>query len=129
MRVCPSLACLLLAACGSSGSPTTPDAPTADAATATVRTLAACPPGDMPTVTTSDGVFAFDPMTTGISVAGIVKFVISPAHDVGPDPSMPSDSGLRVPRGQPPTCLEFDKAGTFHFICTFHTFRGTIIVQ
>jgi len=128
MRVRTSLACLILAACGSSSSPTTPDAPTADAPPPTVRTVT-CPPGDMPMVTTSDGVFAFDPMTTGISVAGIVKFVISPAHDVGPDPSMPSDSGLRVPRGQPPTCLEFDKAGTFHFICTFHAFRGTIIVQ
>jgi plastocyanin len=117
---------LIVAACGSSGS-STPDAPTVDAPPPTVRTVT-CPPGDMPMVTTSNGVLAFDPMTTGISVAGIVKFAMSSEHNVGPDPGLPSDSGLRVPFGQT-VCLEFDKAGTFHFICTLHVFKGTIIVQ
>lgn len=126
MRACPSLACLILAACGSSGS-SAPDAPTADAAPPTVRAVT-CPPGDMPTVMTTDNVFAYDPGTTAISVAGIVKFVMSPTHDVGPDPSMPSDSGLHVGFGQS-ACLEFDKAGTFHFLCTAHAFQGMIIVQ
>jgi plastocyanin len=118
MRVCPSLACLILAACGSSGSST------ADAAAATVRTVT-CPPGDMPTVMTTDDVFAFMPATTAISAHGIVKFVMSPAHDVGPDGP---DSGLHVGFGQT-ACLEFDQAGTFHFLCTAHAFRGMIIVQ
>ena len=118
MRACPSLACLLLAACGSSGSSTP------DAAPATVRTVT-CPPGDMPTVMTSDNVFAFMPETTTISAHGIVKFVMSPAHNVGPDMS---DSGLHVDFGQT-ACLEFDQAGTFHFQCTAHGFRGMIIVQ
>lgn len=125
MRVCASLACLILAACGSSGS--TPDAPTADAAPPTVRTVT-CPPGDMPTVMTSDAAFAYDPMATAVSVSGVVKFVMSPTHDVGPDPSMPSDPGLNVGFGQT-ACLEFDKAGTFHFLCTAHAFRGMVVVQ
>jgi plastocyanin len=125
MRVRTSLACLILAACGSS--PTTPDAPTADAAPATVRSVT-CPPGDMPTVMTTDNVTAFDPMTTIISAHGIVKFVMSATHNVGPDPVLPSDRGLRVGFGQT-ACLEFDQAGTFNFQCTVHSFDGKIIVQ
>jgi plastocyanin len=127
MRVRTSLACLILAACGGSSSSTTPDAPTADAAPATVRTVT-CPPGDMPTVMTSDNVMAFDPKITAISAHGIVKFVMSPTHSVGRDPTLPSDTGLHVGFGQT-ACLEFDQAGTFNFICTAHGFQGQIIVQ
>lgn len=124
MRACPSLACLILAACGSSGS-------SADAALATVRTVT-CPPGDMPTVMTTDDVFAFMPATTAISAHGIVKFVMSPTHNVvplaNPTSTMQTDPGLRVGFGQT-ACLEFDKAGTFSFQCMAHAFVGTIIVQ
>lgn len=127
MRVRTSLACLILAACGSSSPSTPPDAPTVDAAPPTVHTVT-CPPGDMPTVMTSDNADAYDPMTTMISAHGIVKFVMSNTHDVGPNPIMPSDSGLHVGFGQT-ACLEFDKAGTFSFLCTAHGFVGTIIVQ
>jgi len=127
MRVRTSLACLFLAACGSSSSPTTPDAPVADAAPPTVRALT-CPPGDMPTVTTSDSVTAYDPMTTTISAHGIVKFVMSPAHDVAPNPLRATDPGLMVDYGRT-VCLEFDKAGTFNFQCLSHGFVGTIVVQ
>ncbi len=129
MRVCPLLACLILASCGSSSSsgPSTPDASVADSAPATVRTVT-CPPGDMPTVMTTDDAFAFNPMATAISAGGIVKFMMSGTHDVGPDLTMSSDPGLRVGFGQT-ACLEFDKAGTFHFLCTAHAFRGMIIVQ
>jgi len=126
MRACPSLACLIVAACGSSG-PSTPDAPTADAAPATVHEVT-CPPGDMPTVTTSDSTMAYDPMATAISAHGIVKFMMSATHNVGPDPGLPSDPGLRVGFGQT-ACLEFDQAGTFNFLCTVHVFEGKIIVQ
>ena len=91
MRACPSLACLILVACGgSSASTTPPDARTADAPPATVHGVT-CPPGDMPTVMTTDIVDAFDPMATAISVHGIVKFAMSASHNVGPDPSLPSD--------------------------------------
>jgi plastocyanin len=82
----------------------------------------------MPTVMTSDNAFAYDPMTTMISAHGIVKFVMSPTHDVGPNPIRPSDPGLRVDFGKM-ACLEFDQAGTFSFLCTAHGFVGTIIVQ
>lgn len=126
MRVGTSLACLILAACGSSGS-STPDAPTADARPATVHTVT-CPPGDMPTVMTSDSANVFDPMVTAISAHGLVKFMMSPQHDVGPDPTLPSDKGLHVNFGQT-ACLEFDQAGTFNFICTYHGFKGQIVVQ
>jgi plastocyanin len=82
----------------------------------------------MPTVTTSDSADAYDPMTTIISAHGIVKFMMSATHNVGPDPVLPSDRGLRVGFGQT-ACLEFDQAGTFNFQCTVHAFTGKIIVQ
>lgn len=129
MRACTSLACLILAACGSStpSTPSTPDASTADAPPATVHAVT-CPPGDLPTVTTNDNALAYDPMATAISAHGLVKFVLSPTHNVGPDVSLPSDPGLRVNFGQT-ACLQFDQAGTFNFQCTAHAFRGRIIVQ
>jgi plastocyanin len=132
---------LILAACGSSGSSTsdastsdastsdasTADASTADAVPATVRTVT-CPPGDLPTVMTSDDLFAYNPMVTAISAHGVVKFVMSPTHNVIPDLTLPHDSGLHVGFGQT-ACLEFDQAGTFNFQCMAHGFRGQIIVQ
>jgi plastocyanin len=100
----------------------------ADAALPSVRTVT-CPPGNMPTVMTSDSNdTSFMPPTTTISAHGIVKFVMSPIHDVAPDPSRATDSGLNVGFGQT-ACLEFDKAGTFNFLCTAHRFMGTIVVQ
>lgn len=130
MRVCPSLACLILAACGSSSSPSTPDAAAmADAAAErSVRTVT-CPPGDMPMVTTADNNdTSFMPPSTTISAHGIVKFVMSSAHDVMPNPLKTTDPGLVVDFGKT-ACLEFDKAGTFSFLCSSHFFVGTIIVQ
>lgn len=100
------------------------------AAGPSVRTVT-CPPGNMPTVTTSDSADMYTPLTTTISAHGIVKFVMSPAHNVAPYPSGPSgpaDPGLMVDFGQT-ACLEFDKAGTFGFLCTTHRFMGTIVVQ
>jgi len=82
----------------------------------------------MPTVTTSDSTMAYDPMTMAISAYGLVKFVMSGTHNVGPDPGLPSDPGLRVGFGET-ACLEFDQAGTFNFECTVHVFKGKIIVQ
>lgn len=103
------------------------DAPMADAPPATVHAVT-CPPGDTPTVTTDDSTLAYDPMGTAISVHGLVKFVMSLTHNVGPDPSLPTDPGLRVNFGQT-VCLQFDQAGTFNFHCTIHAFKGRIIVQ
>ena len=130
MRVCTSLAGLILAACGSSSAPANPDAaPMADAAaTPSVRAVT-CPPGMMPMVTTSDSNdTSFMPPTTTISAHGIVKFVMSSLHNVAPNPIKPTDPGLNVGFGQT-ACLEFDKAGSFSFLCSAHGFVGTIVVQ
>jgi plastocyanin len=126
MRLCPSLACLILAACSSSSS-TTDAGSMGDAATAGVR-MVTCPPGNQPTVTTSDNAEAYTPMMTTISAHGIVNFVMSSAHNVAPNPLKPTDPGLMVDFGKM-ACLEFDKPGTFSFMCSAHGFVGTIIVQ
>lgn len=128
MRACTSLGILLaFAACGGSDG-SAPDAPPADGAMASVRTVT-CPPGQMPTVTTSDGnTSSYLPPSTTISVGGIVKFVMSPLHNVAPNPIRNTDPGLHVDFGAT-ACLEFDKAGTFSFICTSHSFAGTVVVQ
>jgi plastocyanin len=129
MRACTSLACLILAACGGSSSPANPDAaPMADAAPPSVTTLMSCPPGDMPTVMTIDTVDAYMPATTTISAHGIVKFVMSLAHNVAPNRPNPTDPGLMVDYGKM-ACLVFDKAGTFSFRCSTHFFVGTIVVE
>ena len=99
----------------------------ADASPATVHAVT-CPPGDLPTVTTDDSILAYDPAATAISAHGLVKFVMSPTHNAGPDQSLPSDPGLHVNFGQT-VCLQFDQAGTFNFQCTAHGFKGRIIVQ
>jgi len=126
MRVCTSLAGLLLAACGSSS--TTPDAPMGvDAAGPSVRALT-CPPGSMPTVTTDESALAYAPPSTTISAHGIVKFMMSPSHNVAPNPLRATDPGLMVDYGKI-VCLEFDKASTFNFQCLSHGFVGTIVVQ
>lgn len=129
MRVCTSLVCLILAACGSSGASSPPDAAAmVDAAGGPSVREVTCPPADMPTVTTTDNILAFTPPTTTISAHGIVKFVMSPAHDVVPNPLRPSDPGLMVLYGKS-ACLVFDKAGTFNFMCASHGFVGTIVVE
>jgi plastocyanin len=128
MRLSSTLTLTLLAACGG-GDTKAPDAAAPiDAGPPSVRTVV-CPPGGAPTVTTMDSnTTSFMPPSTTISVAGIVKFVMSPTHNVAPNTIRASDSGLQVGFGAT-ACLEFDKAGTFSFICTAHSFAGTIVVQ
>ncbi len=98
-----------------------------DAAPPSVRAVT-CPPGDMPTVTTSDSALMYTPMMTTISAHGLVKFAMSPAHDVTPDALKPTDPALMVDFGKT-ACLEFDKAGTFNFMCSVHRFVGAIVVE
>jgi len=128
MRVCTTLAMLItFAACGGSDNPGTVDA-AIDGAGPSVRTVT-CPPGVVPTVTATDGNdTTYMPPSTTISRLGIVKFMMPPTHNVAPNPIRASDPGLHVDFGQT-ACLEFDKAGTFSFICTSHSFAGTIVVQ
>ena len=68
------------------------------------------------------------PISTTISVGGIVKFVMPATHNVAPSTTRASDPGLHVDFGKT-ACLEFDKAGTFSFVCTTHGFAGTVVVQ
>ena len=101
----------------------------ADAAPPSVKALMSCPPGMMPTVMTSDtNDTSFTPPSTTISTHGIVKFVMSSLHNVAPNPIKPTDPGLSVGFGQT-ACLQFDKAGSFSFMCSAHGFVGTIVVQ
>jgi plastocyanin len=128
MRVVSSLACLCLAACSGSSAPSNPDAAAmADGAGPSVR-MVTCPPGGMPTVTTSNAVLAYTPDTTTISAHGIVKFAMASDHNVVPDTSQSTDAALNVSFGET-ACLEFDKVGTFHFKCSTHLFMGAIVVR
>ena len=125
-----SLALLIpLAACGGSSSSGTPDAaPPADAGPPSVKTVA-CPPGVVPTVSTAEtNDTSYTPPSVTISVGGIVKFAMSPSHNVAPNPLKATDAGLKVDFGAT-ACLEFDKAGTFSFMCASHGFTGTVVVQ
>ena len=128
MRVCTLLAMLItFAACGGSDNPANPDA-AIDGPGPSVRTVT-CPPGQQPTVTATDGNdTTYMPPSTTISVGGLVKFVMPPTHNVAPNSIRPSDPGIHVDFGKT-ACLEFSKAGTFSFICTSHSFAGTIVVQ
>jgi plastocyanin len=53
---------------------------------------------------------------------------MSTSHNVAPNPIRNPDPGLVVGMGAT-ACLEFDKAGTFGFICSVHSFAGTVVVQ
>jgi plastocyanin len=120
---------LLLAACGDDGAMTQVDAPTAiDAPTATVMKVT-CPALVAATVMTTDASFSYSPMATTISVGQIVKFNTSSSHDVKPNPIAPkTDSGLSVGFNEM-TCLKFTATGTFGFVCSLHSFAGTITVN
>jgi plastocyanin len=119
---------IALAACGGgSGSDPVDAAGQADAGPPSVRVVG-CPPGVVPTVTTSDSMEVYMPSSASISVGGIVKFMTSSMHDVSPNSMRMTDAGLVVGFNKT-VCLEFDKAGTFGFKCSVHGFMGTITVQ
>jgi len=129
MRLCTPLALLIsLAACGGDSPTGTPDAKvTGDAAMASVVAVT-CPASAPIVTTTTSGADAYVPASTTISVGGIVKFMMPAAHDVAPNTLKPTDDGLKVDFGGT-RCLQFNKAGTFNFFCTAHTFVGSITVQ
>jgi plastocyanin len=49
-------------------------------------------------------------------------------HNVAPNTTKVTDPGLSVDFGGT-KCLMFTKAGTYSFLCTAHSFTGTIVVQ
>lgn len=97
----------------------THDAP----ATATVQTVDCATATVTATVMTSGN--AYSPAATTIAVNQVVKFVMPSNHNVAPDSTGSTDSGLNVDFGAT-GCLKFTAAGTFKFKCTLHGFSGTV---
>jgi plastocyanin len=121
-----TISLLALAACGGDGGNDPVDAPRTDAPAATVMTVT-CPAGSVPTITTQSS--SFDMPTMTIARGSIVKFVSTSTHPVGPFPGgQMTDPGITVPEGQT-RCLMFTATGTFKFICTVHSYLGTITVN
>jgi plastocyanin len=71
---------------------------------------------------------AYVPKTQTVPPNAVVKFMITPGHDVTPNPQTTTDPGLKVPLGAT-KCLKFTTAGSYGFFCTPHGFSGTITVQ
>jgi plastocyanin len=116
---------ITLAAYGCSSSSSTPDAPPA---VATVMAVT-CPANPDASIMSSDlNSTSYIPGSVSIGVGQIVKFTMSPAHNVAPSLTGTTDTGLNVGFGAT-ACLKFTKAGTFGFYCTVHLFTGTAVVQ
>lgn len=98
---------------------------TVDAAPATVTTVDCSTVTPAATVSTADGMFSYSPAATTVAQNGVVKFVMSSTHNVAPDTTGNTDSGLTVDFGAT-ACLKFTAKGTFKFKCTLHGFSGTV---
>jgi len=122
-----AISVLALTACGGGDDGGgTPDAARVDAPTATVVTVT-CPATVAETITTQ--ALSFDKPNVTISRGAIVKFVSTSTHPIGPFPGgQMTDPGIIVPEGQT-RCLMFTATGTFKFICTVHSYLGTITVN
>ena len=118
---------IMLAGCSDSGSSSPDAAPQADAPLPTVMAVT-CPATVPATIMTVDITNAFTPSSVTISVGQIVKFTMSSAHNVVPNPLAMTDAGLKVNFNET-KCLMFTRAGTFGFQCMPHGFGGTVIVQ
>jgi plastocyanin len=123
-----AISLLTLAACGDDGGTAMPDGPKTDGPPAATVMEVTCPAGAVnPTITTL--ATAFDMPTATITRGSIVKFISTATHPIGPFPGgMMTDPGIRVPEGQT-KCLMFTATGTFRFVCTVHSYLGTITVN
>ena len=122
-----AISAFALSACGGGDEGAKPDAPRPpDARPSTVMAVT-CPATVADTITTQ--LSSFDKPNVTITRDAIVKFVSTSDHPIGPlsDLSM-SDPGIVVAEGQT-KCLKFTAAGTFKFICTRHSYLGTITVN
>jgi plastocyanin len=123
-----AISVLALAACGDDGGDGPVDArPGIDARVATVVAVT-CPAQPAETIRTQ--LSSFDKPSVTISRGAIVQFISTATHPIGPfngDQSM-TDPGIVVPEGQT-KCLMFTASGTFKYICTVHTYLGTIVVN
>ena len=124
-----ALAAVLLAACGGDDGGTTPDAAISIDGNANGVVDVTCPATVDAMVVTMNGSNTFMPMTSTISVNGIVKFVMSSDHSVVPNPiATMTDSGLQVGFSET-KFLKFTQTGTFGFMCNPHGFVGTVTVN
>jgi plastocyanin len=121
-----AISILTLAACSDDSTGTPDGPPTVDAPSATVMAVT-CPATVAETITTQAA--SFDKPTATISRGAIVKFVSTSTHPIGPFPGgQMTDPGIVVGEGQT-KCLMFTAAGTFKYICTVHSYLGTITVN
>ena len=121
-----SLCLLASAACGDDGGGAVDAPKQIDAAAPTVMTVT-CPAGNLTTITTLGT--AFDMPNVTITQGQIVKIISTATHPVGPFPGgQMTDPGIVVPENQT-RCLQFTAKGTFKYICTQHSYLGTITVN
>jgi hypothetical protein len=142
------LAVVLFAGCGSDSNNNMIDAPGSgsgtDAAPSTVMVVDCATA--TPTLTVTHPTFAYtntpaDPNSStdcgssacegDIAVGDVVKFDLHPNqfHPVGPDAaSGMTDPNIKV-TDDTTVCLKFTAAGSFHYRCTIHGFKGIVKVQ
>jgi len=122
----------VLAACGDDGGTSPADGPSQqDSAASSVAEVdcASVTPDATVVVSSATGTAAYDPMTTNISVNGVVKFTMPGSHSaVSGSPPGTADGKFRVNFNET-KCLRFTEAGTYPFWCDPHHFMGSIVVQ
>jgi plastocyanin len=122
-----AISILALAACGGDDGGAAIDAPGGIDAPAPTVVAVTCPATPAATITTQAA--SFNPASTTISRGQIIQFVSTATHPIGPYPGgQMTDPGIVVPEGQT-KCLMFTAIGTFKFICTQHSYAGTVIVN
>jgi len=127
MFVRGSFVLLALVACSDSKNKAVDAPKSIDAAPPTVVGVT-CPATPAGTIITTDAVFMYQPTSVSINVGQVVKFTMSATHNVVPDTTDSSDSGLNVDFSAT-KCLMFTSPGTFHFHCAPHSFEGSVTVN
>src|SRR5438309_10225793 len=98
---------VVAAACGS-------DTKKSDSPSGTMVQNVTCPPAPAATITVNSGGTAYMPNSASIAPGGVVRFVITPSHNV-----TSTSPGLAVDFGQT-ACLMFTDPGTYNFHCSVH---------
>ena len=126
VRTSLALSLLALAACDDGGGGT-PDAPPTDAPASAVMEVT-CPATPAATFVTQAS--SFSPASATINVGQVVKFESTAGHPIGPFNGNPAETDPGIAVAETRTkCLMFTRAGTFKFICTAHTYLGTLTVN
>ena len=70
----------------------------------------------------------YSPMATTITVGQIVKFQLESSHNVAPDTSTTTDTGLAVDFGKT-ACLKFSKAGKVVYLYRYIGTSRTLVAK